>query len=73
MAHHDGPMTLTIICAWCPDSDARTRLAISQGHTVSHGMCPDCVKRMEILLEDEDGPKVRSVRNSDGGSPDHGC
>ncbi len=41
--------TLTVICAWCPDNEEKTRVAIDAGKTVSHGMCPDCTKKMEDL------------------------
>ena len=38
---------LVTICAWCPDSRAKTEEAARLGLRVSHGMCPACVLRFE--------------------------
>lgn len=42
---------LTIICAWCPDGDVKTKAAVARGEHVSHSMCPNCVRRMEAMLD----------------------
>jgi hypothetical protein len=37
--------TLTV-CAWCPDGNVKTKIAIARGYHVSHGICPDCRRRV---------------------------
>lgn len=35
-------LTTLMVCAWCADSEERTRVATLAGLTVTHGCCPEC-------------------------------
>ncbi len=43
----DAP--ITILCAWCADSPARTAQAERTGRRVTHGICPCCAATLEAL------------------------
>lgn len=40
-----GHQVITL-CAWCPDAAAKLAAATAAGHTVTHGICAACAKRV---------------------------
>lgn len=46
-AEHEVDALLTVeVCAWCPDSKARTDEATAKGFSVSHGCCKACAEKV---------------------------
>lgn len=40
------PRRLRVVCAWCPDKDEKTQVALAAGERVTHGICPTCEERV---------------------------
>jgi hypothetical protein len=44
----DDADELVVVCAWCPDKLDREMEALARGQSISHGICRDCRRRLEL-------------------------